>query len=111
MRPETGFLSAEERQVVNLLIEAGELMSQIYLRQVAADNPQTRQALANSRRADRDQLLAMFDLHFGPWDTLADKRPSGARRRTRPAPAFTQRTSRRKTSSATSPPTRARKRR
>ena len=33
MNPDTSFLSAEERQVVNLLIQAAELMNPIYLRQ------------------------------------------------------------------------------
>ena len=75
MNPDTSFLSAEERDVVNLLIQAARLMNPIYLRQVSAGNPATRAAIARSRRADRDKLLDMFDLHFGPWDTLAHNRP------------------------------------
>jgi hypothetical protein len=75
MRPDTSYLSAEERQVVNLLIQAANHMSEIYLRQNYAANPQVRQAIARSRRADQPQLLDMFDLHFGPWDTLADDHP------------------------------------
>ena len=31
MEPDTSYLSAEERQVVNLLIDASDLMSEIYL--------------------------------------------------------------------------------
>jgi hypothetical protein len=75
MRSNTAFLSAEEREVVNLLIRAAEQMNPIYLRQVAADNPATRAAIAGSRRADRALLLDWFDLQVGPWDTLADNRP------------------------------------
>jgi hypothetical protein len=75
MNPETSFLNAEERQVVNLLIQAADLMSQIYLRQRSVDNPQLRQAIERSRRADQPLLLDMFDLHFGPWDTLAENLP------------------------------------
>jgi hypothetical protein len=75
MKPDTAFLSAEERDVVNLLIQAAELLNPLYLRQVSAENPATRQAIARSRRADRDRLLDMFDLHYGPWDSLADNRP------------------------------------
>lgn len=75
MRPDTSYLSAEERQVVNLLIQAAEEMSHIYLRQNYAANPQVRQAIAKSRRADTPLLLDMFDLYFGPWDDLADDRP------------------------------------
>ena len=75
MHPSTAFLNAEERDVVNLLIQAAELMNPIYLRQVSASNPAVRAAIAKSRRADRAQLLDMFDLHFGPWDSLAENRP------------------------------------
>ncbi len=72
MTPDTSYLSAEEKQVVNLLIRAANRMSDIYLRQNYAANPQVRGAIARSRRADQAQLLDMFDLHFGPWDTLGE---------------------------------------
>ncbi|MDE8651390.1 hypothetical protein PYV00_06600 [Novosphingobium sp. H3SJ31-1] len=75
MRPDTGYLSAEERDVVNLLIKASDLMSEIYLRQRSVDNPQVRRAVAMNRRADRDLLVAMFDRNFGPWDEMADLHP------------------------------------
>jgi hypothetical protein len=64
------FLNDEQRKVVNLLIEAANYMSEIYLRQVAADNPQTREAIVNSDLPNKELVLAMFDRHFGPWDTL-----------------------------------------
>lgn len=75
MAADTAYLSAEERDVVNLLIEASGLMSEIYLRQRSPDNPQIRDAIARSRRADRDLLLAMFDRNFGPWDEIAELHP------------------------------------
>ncbi len=75
MNPDTSFLNEEERQVVNLLIRAADLMSEIYLRQRSPDNPEIRQAIADSGASDRDSLLDMFDLHFGPWDTLAENHP------------------------------------
>ncbi|PWG01868.1 dipeptidyl-peptidase 3 family protein [Sphingosinicella humi] len=75
MNPDTSFLSAEERQVVNLLIQAAELMNPIYLRQRYVQNPEVRSAIERTRRADQALLLDMFDLHFGPWDTLAENRP------------------------------------
>jgi len=84
MAPDVSFLTAEERQVVNLLIQAGDLMSEIYLRQVSADNPATRAAIAASDAPDKAALLDMFDLHFGPWDTLAEGKPFFG---TTPAPA------------------------
>ena len=39
MQVETGFLSAEERQVVNLLIQAADEMTAIYKRQAAGEGP------------------------------------------------------------------------
>lgn len=75
MAPDASFLNAEERQVVNLLMQAAALMDPIYLRQVATANPRIREEIAATNRPDRRQLLDMFDLHFGPWDTLEENRP------------------------------------
>jgi len=75
MDPDTGFLNAEERQVVNLLIQAADLMSEIYLRQRHARNPELRRAILASDLPNEPALLDMFDLHFGVWDSLAEHHP------------------------------------
>ncbi len=75
MHPDTGFLKPEERQVVNLLNQAANLMSEIYLRQVSEDNPRVRAEIATSNLPNKAALLDMFDLHFGPWDTIAEGHP------------------------------------
>ncbi len=75
MKTDLSFLTAEEKEVVNLLNEAGELMSAIYLRQISEENAATRAAIAASNLSDRDLLLDLFDLHFGPWNTLDHDRP------------------------------------
>ena len=75
MAPDTAFLNAEERDVVNLLIQAAEIMNPIYLRQRSVDNPTIRAEIARSRHPQKAALLDMFDLHFGPWDTLAENHP------------------------------------
>jgi hypothetical protein len=75
MQPDTSFLDAEEREVVNLLIQAAELMNPIYLRQRSLDNPTIRAEIARSAHPQKAQLLDMYDLHFGPWDTLAENHP------------------------------------
>ncbi|HEY0447453.1 MAG TPA: hypothetical protein VGD19_13475 [Allosphingosinicella sp.] len=75
MNPSTSFLSAEERQVVNLLIEAAELMNPIFLRQRSVENPTLRAEIARSQHPQKAALLDMFDLHYGPWDTLAGNHP------------------------------------
>jgi hypothetical protein len=69
---DTSFLSDEERQVVNLLIQASDLMSPIYLRQSAANNPELRAKIA----ATGDKaLLAKFDANMGAWDEFEDGKP------------------------------------
>ena len=66
MKPDTSFLSVEERQVVNLLNQASNYMTEIYLRQRYAANPQVREAIERTRRVDRDLLLEMFNRNLGP---------------------------------------------
>src|SRR3954467_2517379 len=75
MHPDTSFLTAEERDVVNDLIQAADLLDPIFLRQVSADNPRVRSEIASLNRADGPLLLDWFDFNAGPWDTLADNRP------------------------------------
>jgi hypothetical protein len=75
MSPNTAFLNAEEKEVVNLLIRAAELMNPIYLRQRSVENPTIRAEIERGSDPRRAELLDMFDLHFGPWDTLAENHP------------------------------------
>ena len=71
MNPDTSFLTDEERGVINKLNQVGELMSEIYLRQRSEMNPVWRETIAD----DGGLLLDLFDLHFGPWDTLDNNKP------------------------------------
>ena len=71
MTVDTAFLSASEKAVVNKLIEASKILSEIYLLQLNPNNPAIRAQIAESDRADKDMLLAMFDLHFSVCDPLA----------------------------------------
>jgi len=75
MTPDVSFLKTEDARVVNLLNEAGTLMSEIYLRQISEDNPVVRAEIAAGDHPDKELLLDLFDLHFGPWDTLDHDRP------------------------------------
>lgn len=82
MRADTSYLSNEEKQVANLLIQAADLLNPIYLRQVSADNPRLREEIEKS--GDKS-LLARFDTFMGPWDEVDEdkafygnsKRPVG----------------------------------
>lgn len=71
MAPDTSFLTDEERRVVNLLIEASNVMSDIYRAQRDADWRKTRAAIAGEGDALK---LEMYDRYFGPWDDLAESR-------------------------------------
>ena len=75
MNPDTSYLTEEERQVVNLLIDASSYMDEIYLRQRFAANPEVRQAISRSKHGDRDLLLTMFDRYYGAWDDLNEFHP------------------------------------
>ena len=75
MNPDTSYLTEEERQVVNLLIDASSYMGEIYLRQRFAANPEVRQAISRSKHGDRDLLLTMFDRYYGAWDDLDEFHP------------------------------------
>ena len=72
MQPDTSYLNAEEREVVNLLIQAAELMSEIYKRQATPSYDQLRQQVAAE---DDPKLLEKFDAFFGPWDPIEDGEP------------------------------------
>jgi hypothetical protein len=88
MRADLSFLSAEEKDVVNLLNEAGDIMSGIYLRQISEDNIPLRAAIAASDHPDRELLLDLFDLHFGPWDSLDHDKPFLGAKEKPPGAAF-----------------------
>lgn len=68
MKPDTTFLTEEERKVVNLLIDAAGYMSEIYLRQRGEGLPALRAEIAASGHAEKSLLLDLFDLHGGVWD-------------------------------------------
>ena len=63
MNPDTSFLNAEERQVVNLLIRAANQMSEIYRRQVSSNYDEVRAQIAADTGTDADvEFLAFPDL-------------------------------------------------
>lgn len=69
MTTETGYLSAEEKEVVNLLIQASNLMSEIYKRQSTPDYDKLRAQVGAQNDPAR---LERFDAFFGPWDPVND---------------------------------------
>jgi hypothetical protein len=72
MKVDTAFLSAEEKEVVNLLLQAADLMSEIYKRQATPNYDQLR---ADVAAKNDPALLDRFDTFFGPWDSLDEDKP------------------------------------
>jgi hypothetical protein len=72
MTVDTSFLSANERAVVNKLIQASDYLSKIYLLQRGADYPALREEIKANGTPTQ---LAMFDLHYGPCDGLENDAP------------------------------------
>ncbi len=72
MQVDTSYLSAEEREVVNLLMQASSLMSEIYKRQATPDYDRLRSEVVAT---NDPALLERFDAFFGPWDPLNDYQP------------------------------------
>lgn len=72
---DTAFLTDEEIAVVNKLNQVGNYMSEIYFRQRSEMNPEWRAEIASSELEAKDLALQLFELHFGPWDTLDHNKP------------------------------------
>ena len=72
MDVDTSYLGAEEREVVGLLIQAANLMSEIYKRQNTPDYDKIR---ADVAAKNDPKLLERFDAFFGPWDPIEEGKP------------------------------------
>lgn len=75
MDVDTSFLTEEETAVLNKLNQVGNYMSEIYFRQRSEMNPEWRSEIASGDLEARDLALQLFELHFGPWDTLDHNKP------------------------------------
>ncbi|HEY2829731.1 MAG TPA: hypothetical protein VGJ88_06390 [Thermoanaerobaculia bacterium] len=67
----TATLSANEKKVVDKLIEASKAIDEIYWRQVSEENPALRAQLAKSGGPGYEYFL----INKGPWDRLKDDEP------------------------------------
>ena len=63
-------LSAEDRKVLDLLVQAARHMDEIFLRQVWTGNPGMREQLAGLQGPDAEAAREYYALNFGPWDRL-----------------------------------------
>ena len=72
MKVDTSYLSADEKQVVNLLNQAANLMSEIYKRQATPDFDKLR---AEVVAKNDPKLLERFDAFYGAWDPINEEKP------------------------------------
>jgi len=68
-------LSQEERQVLEILVEAARFMDEIFLRQVWQGNPELHAALQGAEGSEMEATRTYFDISFGPWDRLEEMEP------------------------------------
>ena len=68
-------LEAWEKQVLVRLVEASDIMHELFTIQVSPMNPEWRKRLEKQRGAGRDAALAYFDIMIGPWDRLDHDAP------------------------------------
>jgi hypothetical protein len=65
-------LTDNQRAMLPLLIEAADIMDQLFWEQ-AYGTPEQRSALLQAH--PEDGVRAFFDINYGPWDRLADNEP------------------------------------
>jgi hypothetical protein len=68
-------LSDEDRQVLDLLVQAAQLMDEIFLRQVWVGNPELRDRLQGLEGEGTEAAWDYYRINFGPWDRLAAFEP------------------------------------
>ncbi len=72
---DTSALSAEDRQVLDKLVEAARLMNEIFLRQAWTGNAALRDQLKGYSGENADAVRQYFAINFGPWDRLEERKP------------------------------------
>ncbi|MFL6232967.1 MAG: dipeptidyl-peptidase 3 family protein [Thermoanaerobaculia bacterium] len=68
-------LTAEDRKVLDKLVQAAKLMNEIFLRQAWTGNPAMREQLKSYAGPHAAAVREYFDINFGPWDRLAEREP------------------------------------
>jgi hypothetical protein len=68
-------LSADDRRVLDLLVEAARRMDRIFLRQAWTGNPALQQEMAGWQDPKAEAARAYFAINYGPWDRLDESKP------------------------------------
>jgi hypothetical protein len=75
IRADLSSLSAEDREVLALVVEASRWLDPLFLRQVWRGNPELEAATRGWREGERGAARDYFELNFGPWDRLEEMEP------------------------------------
>jgi hypothetical protein len=75
MKVDFSELSSSEKEVLHKLGLAAKVLNRLYLEQVYSMNPDIRKEIMHKELPNKDELIKLFDLHFGPWDTLDNNKP------------------------------------
>jgi len=68
-------LSDEDREVLDILVDASRYMDAIFLRQVWRGNLELQHRLEQLDGEGADAARAYFEINFGPWDRLEEMEP------------------------------------
>jgi hypothetical protein len=68
-------LNEQERRVLSELIEGAKPLNEVFLRQAWTGNPELRDQLIAYQGPHAAATLAYFEINFGPWDRLAERKP------------------------------------
>ncbi len=68
-------LSESDKKVAALLIEASEIIDDLFLIQVNRENPELLEALKASDHPDNQAYVDLFTIMFGPWNRLEEDKP------------------------------------
>ena len=68
-------LAEWERAVLGKLIQAADVIDELFLLQVYPANPKIRSALQKSKSPDAPEYLKLFEIMFGPWNRLEENTP------------------------------------
>jgi len=68
-------LSDQDRQVLDLLVQASQKLDEVFLRQAWVGNPDLRDRLEAASGPKAKAALEYFRINFGPWDWLAGLEP------------------------------------
>ena len=81
-------LGSGDRQALDKLVAAADLIQEIFLLQVDSRNPEWRKALAQSQDTRARLARELFDVHAGPWDRTDEQHPFMAVGSKRPGAGF-----------------------